>query len=59
MIIRFKHEFSLPAKEVYSYFQTPVDWTRLYGMAGNTKDLGGGWHRLRKREAARQIGAAV
>ena len=44
MIIRFKHEFSLPAKEVYSYFQTPADWTRLYGMAGNAKDLGGGWY---------------
>ena len=44
MIIRFKHEFSLPVEEVYSYFQTPADWTRLYGLAGNARDLGGGWY---------------
>ena len=44
MIIRFKHEFSLPAAEVYSYFRTPADWTRLYGMASGTKDLGDGWY---------------
>ena len=43
MIIKFKHEFSLPVEEVYSYFRTPADWTRLYGLAGNVKDLGGGW----------------
>jgi len=44
MIIRFQHEFSLPVEEVYSYFQTPADWSRLYGLAGDVKDLGGGWY---------------
>ena len=44
MIIRFQHEFSLPVEELYSYFQTPADWTRLYGLAGDVKDLGGGWY---------------
>ncbi len=50
MIIKFYHEFSLPVEELYSYFQTPADWTRLYGLAGDVKDLGGGWRRLRQRE---------
>lgn len=44
MIIRFKHEFSVPVEEVYSYFQTPADWVRLYGLAGEVKDLGEGWY---------------
>ena len=44
MIIRFQHEFSLPVEEVYSYFHTPADWTRLFGFAGTVKDLGGGWY---------------
>ena len=44
MIIRFQHEFSLPVEEVYSYFQTPADWTRLYGLTGDVKDLGDGWY---------------
>ena len=30
-------------EEVYSYFQTPADWTRLFGFAGDVKDLDGGW----------------
>jgi len=44
MIIKFQHAFSLPVEELYSYFQTPADWTRLYGLAGNVKDLGSGWY---------------
>ena len=43
MIIRFEHEFRLPASEVYSYFRTPADWPRLFGLAGEVKDLGDGW----------------
>ena len=43
MIIRFKHEFGLAVGEVYSYFRTPADWTRLYGLAGDVKKLGDGW----------------
>ena len=44
MIIKFQQEFSLPVEELYSYFQTPADWTRLYGLAGDVKDLGSGWY---------------
>ena len=42
MIIEFNERFKLPASEVYSYFKTPADWTRLYGLAGDPKDLGDG-----------------
>jgi hypothetical protein len=44
MIIVFNERFSLPAAEVYSYFRTPADWPRLFGMAGDTDDLGDGWY---------------
>ena len=44
MIVRFSEEFSLPVDEVFAYFQTPADWTRLYGLAGDVKDLGDGWY---------------
>ena len=43
MIIEFNERFRLPVSEVYSYFKTPADWTRLYGLAGDPKDLGDGW----------------
>ncbi len=44
MIIEFNERFSLPAGEVYAYFRTPADWPRLFGMAGDTEDLGDGWY---------------
>lgn len=44
MIVRFRHEFALPVAEAYSYFRTPADWTRLYGLAGDVEDRGGGWY---------------
>lgn len=44
MIIRFSHEFLLPPEEVYTYFQTPADWTRLFGFAGDVRDLGDSWY---------------
>ena len=43
MIIRFHESFALPADEVFSYFQSPSDWIRLYGFGGAVRDLGGGW----------------
>jgi hypothetical protein len=46
MIIRFNEQFNLAAAEVYSYFHTPADWTRLYGLAGDSKDLGDGWYAI-------------
>ena len=46
MIIRFNERFRLPVSEVYSYFRTPADWTRLYGMADESRDLGDGWFEI-------------
>jgi hypothetical protein len=43
MIIKFKQQFTLPVEEIFSYFRTPADWTRLFGLAGNVKNLGEGW----------------
>lgn len=43
MIVRFVERFDLPVDEVYSYFETPRDWARLYGFAGEIEDLGEGW----------------
>ncbi|NIM92225.1 MAG: hypothetical protein GTO18_00710 [Anaerolineales bacterium] len=43
MIIQFNEQFALPIEEVFSYFKTPADWTRLYGVAGEVKNLGDGW----------------
>lgn len=44
MIIQFNEQFNLPAAEVYTYFRSPADWPRLFGMAGDTRDLGDGWY---------------
>ena len=46
MIIKFSEQFNLAAAEVYSYFRTPADWTRLYGLAGGARDLGDGWYAI-------------
>ena len=46
MIIRFNEQFNLSVAEVYSYFDTPADWPRLFGMAGDSKDLGDGWYAI-------------
>lgn len=46
VIIRFKETFALPIDEVFSYFATPADWTRLYGLAGEVEDRGDGWHAI-------------
>jgi uncharacterized membrane protein len=43
MILRFHEGFDLPVEEVYGYFRTPADWTRLYGIFGEVKDRGDGW----------------
>ena len=43
MIVRFRHEFDLPLAKVYSYFQTPGDWNRFFGLASPARDLGDGW----------------
>ena len=44
MIVQFSEHFRLPVEEVYSYFRSPRDWTRLFGFAGKTKELGEGWY---------------
>ncbi|MDX1583830.1 MAG: hypothetical protein R3338_09550, partial [Thermoanaerobaculia bacterium] len=33
----------LPVSKVFSYFETPRDWARLYGFAGTIEDRGNGW----------------
>lgn len=44
MIIRFSEHFDLPAEELYSRFQTPADWARVFGFPGDSKALGAGWY---------------
>ena len=44
MRIDFDENFALPIEEVFSYFRTPREWSRLYGLMGEVKDLGGGWY---------------
>ncbi len=44
MIIRFREDFHLPGEEVYGFFKTPTDWTRLYGAFGDVEDRGDGWY---------------
>ena len=43
MRVQFREEFDLPATEVFSYFETPAEWARLYGLAGTVRDYGDGW----------------
>ncbi len=44
MRIDFDQHFELRPADVYGYFETPRDWTRLYGLMGEVADLGGGWY---------------
>lgn len=46
MRIDFHERFRLPVAEVYQYFRTPADWTRLYGLVGDPDDLGDGWYAI-------------
>ena len=43
MRVSFDETFALPVNEVFSYFESPRDWTRLYGLMGEVEDLGDGW----------------
>lgn len=43
MRIDFDETFQLPVDVVESYFRTPADWVRLYGLAGEVEDRGDGW----------------
>jgi hypothetical protein len=45
--ITFNEGFKLPVAEVYQYFRTPADWTRLYGLVDDPTDLGHGWYAIR------------
>ncbi len=46
MILEFKEQFRLPAAKVYSYFETPADWARVFGLKGTSKNLGDGWYEV-------------
>lgn len=43
MRIDFDESFALPLDTVESYFRTPADWVRLYGLAGAVEHRGEGW----------------
>jgi hypothetical protein len=43
MRLDFNESFELPMDEVYGFFKTPADWTRLYGSFGEVEDRGEGW----------------
>lgn len=43
MRITFSERFALPVDEVFSYFASPADWSRLYGFSG-VRDRGSGWY---------------
>ena len=43
MRITFSERFALPVDEVFSYFASTADWSRLYGSSG-VRDLGSGWY---------------
>jgi len=46
MRIAFNEHFRLPTAEIYQYFRTPGDWTRLYGLVGSPDELGDGWYAI-------------
>ena len=43
MRITFRERFALPVGEVFSFFASPADWSRLYGFSG-VRNLGSGWY---------------
>jgi len=44
MIVRFNEEFPISVDEMYAYFRTPADWTRIFGFPGKVRELNGGWY---------------
>ena len=44
MIIEFEERFELPVEVVFPFFETPRDWAKLYGLAGELKAPVDGWH---------------
>jgi hypothetical protein len=44
VIIRFSETFSLPAADIYGFFETPAAWVQLFGFAGAVDDRGDGWY---------------
>lgn len=43
MEVRFRETFDLPVEEVFSYFESPREWVRLFGFAGEVEERGDGW----------------
>lgn len=39
----FHERFRLPVDYLYSFFRSPRDWPRLYGLVGDVQDRGDGW----------------
>lgn len=44
MYLQFKEEFERPLNEIYAYFKTPADWTRLYSCGEPVKKLKDDWY---------------
>jgi hypothetical protein len=44
MRIEFREQFTLPVERIFSFFRTPADWVRLYGMFGEVETRGDGWY---------------
>lgn len=44
MRIEFSEFIPQPVEAVFSYFESPANWGRLYGIAGHIEDRGGGWY---------------
>jgi len=44
MRIEFSEFIPRPVEQVFGFFETPADWVRLYGLAGEVEDRGHGWY---------------
>lgn len=44
MRIQFSESLPLPPPEVYTYFETPAQWVRLYGLTGRVEQRPQGWY---------------
>ena len=46
MYVSFKEKFNLPIEAIFPYFETPSDWSSLYGAMRPAKVLKNGWHSI-------------
>lgn len=46
MIVRFNEDFPISIDEMYGYFSTPNDWTRIFGFPEGALAMRNGWYRI-------------